>query len=122
MSELKDFTGSCHCSNVRFSFSAESIEEGVRCTCSLCEKKGAMMSALVLDRDQLSYEVGDAPLSCYQFGTKVAKHYFCSHCGIYTFHEMRSQPGKMRVNLGCVDGVDVSLLDYSVFDGKNLLD
>lgn len=122
MSVTKTFSGSCHSENVRFSFDADALEKGVRCTCSLCEKKGTMMSALVLEPDQLHYEVGDAPLSCYQFGAKLAKHYFCSRCGIYTFHEMRSQPGKMRVNLGCVEGVDVLSLAFDVFDGENLLD
>ncbi len=121
MSELQTYTGSCHCQNIQFSFSAAPIQGGVRCTCSLCERKGVMMSAVVLTPEELTYSVGEAPLSCYQFGSKVAKHYFCSRCGIYPFHEMRSQPGKMRVNLGCVDGIDVSKLSFDVFDGRNVL-
>ena len=35
---------------------------------------------------------GEEFLSLYQFNTRVAKHYFCKVCGIYTFH----RPGWRR--------------------------
>ena len=31
-------------------------------------------------------------LQLYQYHTKIAKHYFCSKCGIYTHHNPRSNP------------------------------
>ena len=62
---------------------------------------------------------GEDKLKLYQFHTKVAKHYFCSECGIYTHHNPRSNPAMTGFNLGCVDEVDVaSLKDITLIDGK----
>ena len=59
-------------------------------------------------------------LKLYQFHTKVAKHYFCSICGIYTHHNPRSNPSMTGFNLGCVDEVDVFQYDdVPVNDGQN---
>jgi len=118
---MKQFQGSCHCGAVSFSFPAETIDKGLRCTCSMCVRKGAMMSAFVVAADELKANLKSDALGCYQFGTNVAKHYFCKNCGIYTFNETLRMPGKFRVNLGCVDGVDPMALEADVFDGKNLI-
>ena len=40
---------------------------------------------------------GEDKLKLYQFHTKVAKHYFCSICGIYTHHNPRSNPCYDRI-------------------------
>ncbi|MBK8510165.1 MAG: GFA family protein [Candidatus Competibacter sp.] len=113
--------GSCHCGAVRFSYRGEKIERGLRCNCSLCVRKGAMMSAEIIAPENFKIEAGEEALGLYQFGSKVAKHYFCKRCGIYTFHETVRKPGHFRVNLGCVDGVDPFALEADVFDGKHLL-
>ena len=63
---------------------------------------------------------GKEVLKLYQFHTKVAKHYFCSNCGIYTHHNPRSNPTMTGFNVGCIDEVDVFQLDeISINDGKN---
>ncbi len=66
-------------------------------------------------------EAADDALGLYQFGIKTAKHYFCNHCGIYTFHVTARQPDHYRANLGCIEGVDAFALESEIFDGKNLL-
>ena len=35
---------------------------------------------------------GEDKLTLYQWNTKIARHYFCSVCGIYPFHRKRSMP------------------------------
>lgn len=115
------YQGQCHCGAIRFSYDGEPIEKGLRCTCSMCARKGAMMSAEAIPKENLHVEVQGDNLGLYQFDSKVAKHYFCKTCGIYTHNEMLRMPGKMRVNLGCIDAVDTFGLEVSVFDGKNLL-
>lgn len=45
-------------------------------------------------------------LSLYQFNTNTAEHYFCSTCGIYTHHRMRSNPDMYSINIACIDGVN----------------
>ncbi|WP_455203679.1 GFA family protein [Kaarinaea lacus] len=115
------YQGSCHCGAIRFSYEGEAITKGLRCNCSICARKGAMMSPEPIASEQLKIETEDDALGLYQFGMKTAKHYFCKKCGIYTFHETARRPGHFRVNLGCLEGVDIFSLDADVFDGKHLL-
>ena len=115
------YQGSCHCGAVRFWFESEPITKGVRCNCSICARKGAMMSPDPIPADGLHIEAAEGALGLYQFGSKKAKHYFCKTCGIYPFHETVRKAGHFRVNLGCVDGVDPLVLPFDVFDGKHLL-
>ena len=59
-------------------------------------------------------------INIYRFHTKVANHFFCSNCGIYTHHNPRSAPAMTGFNLGCVDEVNVEdLKEIAFFDGKN---
>jgi hypothetical protein len=59
-------------------------------------------------------------LTEYRFNTGQAVHFFCSVCGIYTFHQRRSNPQQYGVNVACIDGV--SPFDFpcvEVNDGVN---
>lgn len=49
---------------------------------------------------------GKESISLYQWGTRVAEHYFCSRCGIHTHHRRRSNPLEYGVNIACVEGVN----------------
>lgn len=62
---------------------------------------------------------GESDLSLYQFGTMVAKHYFCGVCGVSTFSRPRIAPNWWAVNLRCIDGIDLSGLKIYPFDGQN---
>ena len=53
---------------------------------------------------------GAEVLRLYQFNTRTAEHWFCSVCGIYTHHRRRSNPLHYGYNVGCLEGVDPSLL------------
>ena len=118
---IEPYQGHCHCGAVRFLFESEPLTKGLRCNCSICARKGALMSPEPIPQDRLKIEAQEGMLGLYQFGAKTAKHYFCKNCGIYTFHETSRKPGYFRVNLGCVDGVDTFALETTVFDGKHLL-
>ena len=115
------YRGSCHCGAVRFSYEGEAITQGLRCNCSLCARKGAMMTQELIPPEKFKIEAQEGVLGLYEFGIKTAKHYFCKHCGIYPFHQSSRKIGHYRVNLGCIEGVDVFSLAADVFDGKNLL-
>ncbi len=113
------YNGSCHCQNIQFSFEhSEEITAGVHCDCSLCKRKGAMMSNFLLSPDSITIETKNDSLSVYEFGTNVAKHFFCNHCGIYTFHQTMRKPGHYRVNLGCVDGINTLILNEEIIEGS----
>ena len=115
------YEGSCHCGAIKFSYDGEEITRGLRCTCSICRRKGAMMSPEAIPQENLKIEAAPEDLGLYEFGNKVAKHYFCKRCGIYTHNVMFRFPDKCRVNLGCIDDLDTSGFEVDVFDGKNLL-
>ncbi|HRD50319.1 MAG TPA: GFA family protein [Candidatus Contendobacter sp.] len=118
---MKNYKGGCHCGSVSFSYEGEEIISGLRCNCSFCSRRGAMMSPEAIAPERFKIEAAEGALGLYQFGVKTAKHYFCKKCGIYPFHETARKPGYFRVNLGCVEGVDPFLLEFEVFDGKRLL-
>lgn len=115
------YEGSCHCGAVNFSFESEKITKGLKCNCSICSRKGAMMSSFVIPEQDLKINADENILGLYQFGTKTAKHFFCKNCGIYTFHETARAPGNYRVNLGCLKNIDTFEMEFDVFDGKHLL-
>ena len=79
------------------------------------------MSPQAIPGEELKIEAQAEDLGLYQFDSKVAKHYFCRRCGIYTHNEMARKPGYCRVNLGCIEELDTSAFEVTVFDGKNLL-
>ncbi|NYE63213.1 hypothetical protein FHW58_004441 [Duganella sp. 1224] len=112
------YHGSCHCGAVQFEVRAALTPAG-RCNCSLCRRKGALMSPLFPAAD-LRIVKGTDALTLYQFNTHVARHYFCKHCGIYPFHQTRKDPLMWRVNIGCLDGVDPYAFDAGVNDGASL--
>lgn len=122
MMENKQYKGSCHCGSISFSFEREEpITEGLKCNCSICIRKGAPMSAFTLAPEELEVKAEKGALGLYQFDSKVAKHFFCNKCGVYTFHQTVRKPGHSRVNLGCIDEIDTDALEMDLFDGKSLL-
>jgi hypothetical protein len=109
------WSGSCHCGAVRFRFRSGPITSGLRCNCSVCIRKGLVMSSEYLELDALE---GREALTLYIFGDKLLKHWFCATCGIYPFAEKVQEPGRYRVNLGCVEGVDSLALSIRIANGK----
>lgn len=118
---MKNYQGSCHCGNVSFQFEHDEITSGLRCNCSICIRKGAVMTDFVIPPDELQFTLKEPDsLGLYEFDNKVAHHYFCKTCGIFPFLQTFRMPEHYRVNLGCVDGVDTESLEIGLFDGKSL--
>ena len=67
------------------------------------------MAGVTLDRLRITR--GEDKLSLYQWNTKIAKHYFCSICGIYTHHQRRSVPTELGFNLACIEGIDMASIE-----------
>ena len=109
----------CHCGAIKAEINTiENFDKTLRCNCSLCKRKGAIM-AMVKNED-FKIVKGEDKLKLYKFHTKVAKHYFCSICGIYTHHNPRSNPSMTGFNLGCIDEIDTfDLKNVSINDGQN---
>jgi len=63
---------------------------------------------------------GEDVLTLYQFNTNQAKHFFCSRCGIYTFHQRRSAPDEYGVNVACIEGMSPFDFDeIPVLEGRS---
>jgi hypothetical protein len=110
--------GSCHCGAVQFEVRT-AVTPAAHCNCSMCRRKGALMTPAFPAAD-LTIVSGEDALTLYQFNTKVAKHYFCKHCGIYPFHQTRKDPLLWRANIGCLEGVDAYALEAGLNDGASL--
>ena len=109
-----------HCGEVELEIkeSEGALNKFLRCNCTLCKKKGYIMTfAPIAD---VKITKGEDKLKLYQYHTKVAEHYFCSDCGIYTHHKMRSRPDTFGLNVGCIDDIDqFKLENVGVNDGQN---
>jgi hypothetical protein len=111
------YSGSCHCGTVTFRIDA-AIAELTTCDCSLCSRKNAVMARV--HESKIAILTGEDALSKYEWNTGRAKHYFCSRCGIYTFHRKRSEPDHFGVNVFCLEGVDISAIPVRATDGGDL--
>ena len=101
---METYKGSCHCKQVLFSFKTSSILEDIyKCNCSLCTIKGIIMKSIT--KDQFILKSCSNFLGKYVWNKKIAKHYFCSKCGVYTHHIRRRDPEQISVNLMCVDDI-----------------
>jgi len=70
---------------------------------------------------QLSITRGEELLSLYQWNTNVAKHFFCSVCGIYTHHQRRAAPDEYGFNAACIEGVNIAELgEVPMTDGISM--
>ena len=111
------YRGTCHCGAVSFSFEDAAITAGIRCNCSICARRGAVMSERYYPRDQISLS-GLEACTVYIWGDRMMNHYFCRTCGISPFASV-IEDGRVRVNLGCVDGVDTATLAIRTIDGRS---
>jgi hypothetical protein len=119
MANLQSYSGGCHCGKVRFDVSMDLSEKVIACNCSMCGKKGALLSFVPFDSFKLLS--GEDNLTKYQFNKKVIDHLFCSTCGVASFARGKRPDGAVMVavNTRCLDGVDPVKLDVMHFDGAS---
>ena len=109
------YDGRCHCGAVRFRFVAEPITKAVRCNCSICVRRVAVMSEPYVPLESLE---GRDALQLYQWGDHDVRFWFCRHCGVHPFHDLTAQPERYRINLGCVEGLEPFTLELRLIDGR----
>ncbi len=119
MAEEGIVRAACHCKAVQLKVRlAEGLEKPLRCTCSLCRMRGAVV--VMADRRGVEVLAGESFLTEYRFNTGVARHYFCSRCGVYTHHQRRMDPEQVAVNVACIEGVSpFDFAEVPVVDGVN---
>jgi len=111
--------GSCHCGEIAFTLD-ENPTEAMQCNCSICRRKGYLLTFAPADRFTLAGN--EEAISTYSFGKHQIQHQFCSKCGCAPFGH-GTGPGGMKmvaVNLRCCEDVDVSQLKINEVDGASL--
>ncbi len=109
--------GGCHCGAVRFEVDAPRDPEVHECNCSMCSMTG--YQHLIVPASQFRLTRGESVLSVYRFNTGVARHLFCSICGIKSFYVPRSNPDGFSVNLRCLDTGTLGSVTLIPFDGRD---
>lgn len=118
---LTDYRARCHCGRVRFSFRCEPITRGVRCNCSLCVRRAAVLSAKYIPSADFTPHADAGDFHVYLWNERVLNNYFCRHCGIFTYiGDGEGNRDGYRVNLGCVEGLDSLALDIHIIDGSSV--
>ena len=109
--------GGCHCGRIRFEVTAPARLEVADCNCSICSKSGYLH--LIVESRDFNLLSGSGDLSTYSFNTGLAKHFFCSHCGVKSFYVPRSHPDVYSVNARCIDSATVESMTITPFDGRH---
>ncbi|WNC67032.1 GFA family protein [Thalassotalea nanhaiensis] len=114
---MKKLQGGCHCKKVRFEVEVEEVPYITNCNCSMCAMTGFIH--LIVPSNNFNLLTNEDELSCYQFNSKVAQHFFCKTCGIKSFYIPRSNPDGYSVNAKCLDTKDWQQWPVEDFDGQN---
>ena len=119
--DIMEYKARCHCGRVRFSFRSSEIKIGCRCDCSLCLRRGAVLSSAYIPAADFKPHNDLNDLGVYLWNEKVLSNYFCKACRIITYiGDGENAKEGYRVNLGCVEGIDPLALKISIIDGKSL--
>ncbi|MBM3637757.1 MAG: GFA family protein [Alphaproteobacteria bacterium] len=109
----------CHCEAVQIELDLpDGVVDPRRCDCSFCRRRGAIVGSVA----ETGFRIlkGADHSKRYQFGTKVAEHFFYDTCGTYTHHRRHLNPHLFGYNLGCLEGMNsFDLGEVPVFDGVN---
>jgi len=73
---------------------------------------------LILPLSKFILLSGADSLTSYSVNIGVAKHTFCSVCGIKPFYIPRSNPDGIDININCLD-TKANSVKVTEFDGKN---
>ena len=107
--------GGCHCGEIEFEFDSPNEVTVYRCNCSICQ----MTDYVHLIIPAAAFRLIRGNPSTYTFNSHVARHHFCSVCGIKSYYVPRSNPDGISINFRCVDESTFSRVKYRDFDGRN---
>ena len=109
--------GGCHCGAIAFEVEAPARVTVSECNCSICRMSGYLH--LIVPRTHFRLLRGADALSEYRFNTGMARHLFCSRCGVKSFYVPRSNPDGYSVNLRCLDQSTLAEITIEPFDDRD---
>lgn len=112
--------GSCHCGKIAYRLEEEPTE-AMECNCSICRRKGYLLAFTT--PAAFTLETSRDDITVYTFNKQVIRHQFCKTCGCAPFGEGTDDKGNamVAVNLRCAEGVDMTKIKITHFDGAHLL-
>lgn len=113
------FDGSCHCGAVTFTVDAELPETAISCNCSICRRKGSLLS--FFPASVFTLKSGEDDLLGYTFHAHLIEHLFCTTCGIHPFAKATGPDGvdTRAINMRCVPTCDLDALTVQKYDGAS---
>jgi hypothetical protein len=109
--------GGCHCGAVAFEVDAPARVTVSECNCSICRMSGYLH--LIVPRSRFRLLRGEEALAEYRFNAGIARHLFCSRCGVKSFYVPRSNPDGYSVNLRCLDQSTLAQVIIEPFDDSD---
>ena len=109
--------GGCHCGAVRFEAALPAKVIAQDCNCSICARTGFVH--VIVPESRFRLLSGADRLTAYTFNTGVARHLFCSVCGVKSFYRPRSNPDGWSVNARCLDDCADLAITIVPFDGRD---
>ena len=109
--------GGCHCGAIAFEVEAPARVTVSECNCSICRMSGYLH--LIVPRTHFRLLRGAEALTEYRFNAGIARHLFCSRCGVKSFYVPRSNPDGYTVNLRCLDQSTLAEVTIEPFDDRD---
>lgn len=112
------YQGSCHCGNIKFEVEGD-INEALSCNCSICQRKGSLLSFFPADQFTLLGTFEN--VGSYTFNKHVIQHKFCQVCGVSPYAEGVDPKGNRfaTVNIRCIENIDLEKIPVTHFNGKD---
>ncbi|KAL9237451.1 hypothetical protein vseg_011997 [Gypsophila vaccaria] len=111
-------TGGCHCGAIKWTVTTRNKTlTAWKCNCTDCSMRGNIH--FIVPAPDFQLLSGHSSITTYTFGTRTAKHTFCSVCGITSFYTPRSNPDGIAVTLNCVTSGTLGHVEIKCFDGLN---
>lgn len=113
---MSEFTGSCHCGEISYTFSGEPLRQ-VNCHCKNCQKTsgGPYLANIFVSEDNLL--IKGAPME-YQHladsGNQMTKK-FCGNCGAQMFSLGSGRPGIVIIRGGTIDNLEIIQPTLNIF-------
>jgi hypothetical protein len=78
-----------------------------RCNCSLCVRRGAVLSRTYIPAADFTPHHDSDDLGVYLWNEKVLRNYFCKSCGVFTYIGDVRTPGMVTVSIWAVSKVSI---------------
>ena len=113
---MSEFTGSCHCGEISYTFKGEILRQ-INCHCKNCRKSsgGPYLADIFVSEGNLL--IKGAPME-YQHladsGNQMTKK-FCGNCGAQMFSLGSGRPGTVSIRGGTIDDLEIIQPAINIF-------